>query len=224
MKETGNDVLLIDKSWAGLSHARKLGLNSYVGDILSEQIDYHLDLTPYRYILAMTKTDTYNAHICSDFARISEVITCILRNATVGREVDGFTVTGGRSLFSPAISIYDLEERMNAGHVIRKTLITKQYSYTQYLRERDDKSILLYILRTDGKIEFFTPANELQASAGDAIIALASPAKTIERVKERLDGENGETTFPYEKVEDLFRRDEKTEKPVIPGDAPLSAN
>ena len=25
-----------------------LDLNSYVGDILSEQIEYHLDLTPYR--------------------------------------------------------------------------------------------------------------------------------------------------------------------------------
>ena len=64
----------------------------------------------------------------------------------VGKEVKAFTIVGGQTLFSPAISIYDLEERMNAGHVIRKTLITKQYSYTQYLRERDDKSILLYIL------------------------------------------------------------------------------
>ncbi|NYF23416.1 sodium:proton antiporter [Sporosarcina sp. JAI121] len=224
VKETGNDVLLIDKSWAGLSRGRKLGLNSYVGDILSEQIEYHLDLTPYRYILAMTKTDTYNAHICSDFAPDLGSDNLYQTKFQVGKEVDGFTITGGQSLFSPAVSIYDLEERMNAGHGVRKTLITKQYSYTQYLRERDDKSILLYILRADGTIEFFTPENELQASAGDAIIALASPVKTIERVKERLDEENGEAAIPYEEVEDLFMRDEKTEKPVIPGDAPLSAN
>ena len=112
---------------------------------------------------------------------------------------------------------------MNAGHGIRKTVITKQYSYTQYLRERDDKSILLYILRADGTIEFFTPGIEPQATAGDAIIALTSPEKTIERVKERLDGENSETSISYEKVEDLFTREEKQVKPVIPGDAPLSA-
>ena len=60
----------------------------------------------------------------------------------------------GQSLFTPAVSIYELEERMNAGHVIRKTFITKQYSYTQYLRERDDKSILLYILHADGAMNF----------------------------------------------------------------------
>ena len=54
---------------------------------------------------------------------------------------------------------------MNAGHVIRKTMITKQYSYTQYLRERDDKSILLYILRDDDSIEFYSPDVELQAMA-----------------------------------------------------------
>ena len=87
---------------------------------------------------------------------------------------------------------------MSAGHVIRKTLMTKQYSYTQYLRERDDKSILLYILRADG-IEFFTPDIERQAFAGDAVIALTSPDKIIERVKERLDGVNSETSISYEK-------------------------
>ena len=219
VKETGNEVLLIDQSWAGLSHARKLGLNSFVGDILSEQVEYHLDLTPYRYILAMTKTDLYNAHICADFVPDLGRDNLYQTQFHVGNEADTFTITGGQSLFTPAISIYDLEERMSAGHVIRKTLITKQYSYTQYLRERDDKSILLYILRADGMIEFFTPKIELQAAAGDAIIAFTSPAKTIERVKERLEQEN----VLYEQLEVQFMEDDKTEKPTIPGEVPLSA-
>jgi len=223
LKVTGNEVLLVDQSWAGLSHARKLGLDSYVGDILSEQIEYHLDLTPYRYILAMTKTDTYNAHICSDFAPDLGSGNLYQSAFQVGIEVDGFKVAGGQLLFSPAVSIYELEERMNAGHGIRKTVITKQYSYTQYLRERDDKSILLSIHRADGTIEFFTPGVEPQATAGDAIFALSSPVKKIEKVKERLDGVNGETALSYEEVEGLFMKGEKAEKPVIPGDAPLSA-
>ncbi len=223
VKETGNEVLLIDQSWAGLSHARKLGLSSFVGDILSEHVEYHIDLTPYRYILAMTKADIYNAHICADFAPNIGSDYLFQTAFQVGNEVESFTITGGQILFSPGISIYDLEERMSAGHVIRKTLLTKQYSYTQYLRERDDKSILLYILRADGMIEFFTPEIERQAFAGDAIIALTSPAKMIERVKERLEEENGETTILYEQLEEQFMEDEKMEKPIIPGEAPLSA-
>ena len=179
VKDTGNEVLLIDQSWAGLSYARKLGLNSFVGDILSEQVEYHIDLTPYRYILAMTKSDIYNAHICADFAPDLGSDYLFQTAFQVDNDVESFTITGGHLLFSPAISIYELEERMSAGHVIRKTLLTKQYSYTQYLRERDDKSILLYILRADGMIEFFTSEIERQAFAGDAIIALTSPTKIV---------------------------------------------
>ena len=223
VKETGNEVLLIDQSWAGLSYARKLGLSSFIGDILSEQVEYHIDLTPYRYILAMTKADIYNAHICADFAPDLGSDYLFQTAFQVGNDVESFTITGGQILFSPGISIYDLEERMSAGHVIRKTLLTKQYSYTQYLRERDDKSILLYILRADGMIEFFTPEIERQAFAGDAIIALTSPAKMIERVKDRLEEENGETTILYERLEEQFMEDEKMEKPMITGEVPLSA-
>ena len=223
VKETGNDVLLSISHGQNYHLPESLDCIVYVGDILSEQIDYHFDLSPYRYMLAMTKTDMYNAHVCSDFTPDLGSKNLYQTEFNIGNEADGFTITGGQSLFSPAISIYDLEERMNVGHGIRKTLITKQYSYTQYLRERDDKSILLYILRADGAIEFFTPKTEPQAIAGDAIIALTSPEKTIERVKERLDEENSETAISYEKVEDLFIRNEKLEKPVIPGDAPLSS-
>ncbi|MFS0575955.1 sodium:proton antiporter [Sporosarcina sp. 179-K 3D1 HS] len=222
IKETGNAVMLVDQSWAGLSHARKRGLASHVGDILSEQIEYHLDLTPYRYMLAMTKVDTYNAHICTDFAPDLGREHLFQTAFHVGKDVESFHITGGQTLFTPAISIYDLEERMDSGHVIRKTLITKQYSYTQYLRERDDTSILLYIHRADGSIGFYSPDIELQAFAGDAVIALTSPSKSIERIKGRLEEENGKSTVPVEEIEEFFTEEKKPGKPNIPGDAPLS--
>lgn len=222
IKATGNAVLLIDQSWAALADARRRGLDTYVGDILSEQVDYHIDLTPYRYMLAMTKMDMYNAHVCADFTPDLGRDHLFQTAYHVGKDVEVLTFTGGKTLFSPSISIYSLEERMLAGHVIRKTLITKQYSYTQYLRERDDKSILLYILRADGSIEFFTPTVELQASAGDTIVTLTSPAKTIERVKERLEEENGDTEIPYEKLEEMFTEDSSQGKRNIPGSAPMS--
>lgn len=45
----------------------------------------------------------------------------------------------------------------------------------------------------------------------------------IERVKERLEEENGEIIIPYAQLEEQFMEDEKMEKPMIPGEAPLSA-
>ncbi len=205
VKDTGNKVRIIDRNWASLAHARKYEIDVHIGNILTEQHNYDLDLTPYRFMLAMTRSDQYNSHVCEDFI------------PTLGREhlyqtnvhINDGTATsastmGGHILFTPATSIRELEDRIKSGHVIRKTLITKQYSYTQYLRERDDKSILLYILRADKSIEFFSPEVELQAQAGDAVITLSSPIKTIERVKDRLEEENGHTEVPIEKIEELF--------------------
>ncbi|MCZ2257457.1 cation:proton antiporter [Sporosarcina sp. G11-34] len=223
IKNTGNEVLLIDRSWAGLSHVRKLGLNGYVGDILSEQLDYHIDLNPYRFMLAMTKLDTYNAHVCADFVPDIGRDHLYQTAFQATKKEEGFTITRGQLLFSPAVSIYDLEDRVNAGHVIRKTVITKQYSYTQYLRERDDKSILLYILRASGSIEFYSPEVELQAQADDAVIALTFPSKTIERAKEKLCVEGSESKIPYEEIEERFSNKEKVLKSFIPGDAPTSS-
>ena len=112
----------------------------------------------------------------------------------------------GYPLFTPATSMRELEYRINSGHVIQKTLITKQYSYTQYLRERDDKSILLYILREDRSIEFYSPDMELQAQAGDTVVNLSFPDKKVERVKERLKEEVGKTQVKKEQVEDAFHK------------------
>ncbi|WP_269053395.1 cation:proton antiporter [Sporosarcina sp. G11-34] len=204
--ETGNKVLVIDQTWVGLTHVRKHGLNGYVGDILTEQLDYQLDLTPYRFMLAMSKNDVYNAHVCEDFAPDLGRGHLFQTAYHPGNENVSVAVPSGKSLFTPSVSINELEERMNMGHVIRKTPITKQYSYTQYLRERDDKSILLYILKPDNSIEFYSTKRELQAQAGDLVISLTSPAKTIERVKERLEEENGETEIPMENLEELFMK------------------
>ncbi|MDW0108566.1 cation:proton antiporter [Sporosarcina aquimarina] len=220
IQETGNAVLLMDTSWAGLSHARKLGLSSHVGDILTEQTEYHLDLTPYRYMLAMTKADTYNAHICADFLYDVGRENLFQTSFHVGEGVESFNVTGGNTLFTPALSIYDLEERMNAGHVFRKTVLSKQYSYTQYLRERDDRSVLLYILRADGSVEFYTPITELQAAPGDTIVALSHPVKQIERAKERIAEGKGEDEVLHHQVEKRFVEESGKTKSSLPGAAP----
>lgn len=206
IEETGNKVLVVDRSWTGLAPVRKLGINGYVGDLLSERLDYQLDLSPYRFILAMAKVDSYNAHVCEDFAPDLGRNQLFQTAFHSGNENLSLVALGGQPLFTPTASISELEERVAQGHVIRKTLLTKQYSYTQYLRERDDKSILLYILREDKSIDFYTPDVEPSAQAGDAIVTLISPAKTIERVKERLEEENANTEIPIEKIEELFTK------------------
>ncbi|MHA6258909.1 cation:proton antiporter [Sporosarcina sp. CAU 1771] len=222
IKNTGNAVIVVDRSWANLAPSRQMGVNTFIGNILEEQNDYHLDLTPYRFILAMTKADIYNAHICADFVPELGRENLYQTGFHSTTETKGYGLTSGQYLFTPAVSIYQIEDRVNEGHVIRKTLITKQYSYTQYLRERDDSSILLYILRADSSIEFYSPEVELQANPGDAVLALSVPTKAIERVLDRLGEEIIGNDATYDEIKDLFTN-EKSNKAFIPGDAPVSA-
>lgn len=206
IKETNNDVLVVDRNWASLAQTRNQGVAIHIGNILTEQQDYDLDLTPYKFMLAMTRSDSYNAHVCEDFApslgreNLYQVAIPKVEEST--RKDSGI---GGHLLFTPATSIRELENRVNSGHVIRKTTITKQYSYTQYLRERDDKSILLYILRADQSIEFYSPAIELQAIAGDTVVTLSFPDTKVERVKERLQV-GKETKIETEEIKNAFHQ------------------
>lgn len=209
IQESGHAVLVVDPSWTDLSDVRKEGIPNYTGDLLSEQIEYHLDLTPYRNMLAMTKHDVYNAHVCADFGPELGRDHLFQTAFHLSGENRHSILKGGRYLFTPDLTITELENHVNAGYVIKKTHITKQYSYTQYLRERDDSSVLLYILKADGSIDFFTSDRELQASAGEAVVALASPTKTIERVKERLE-EASEAAIPFEEVEELMTAEPKS--------------
>lgn len=207
IKETNNDVLIADRNWASLAQARNHGVNIHIGNILTEQQDYDLDLTPYKFMLAMTRSDLYNAHVCEDFApslgRENLYQVAVPKSEEGTRKVSGI---GGHSLFTPATPIRELEKRVNSGHEIRKTAITKQYSYTQYLRERDDKSILLYILRADQSIEFYSEEVELQANSGDTVVTLSFPDKKVERVKERLQEGKEQSKIETAEIKDAFHK------------------
>lgn len=220
IQSTGNKVLVIDDTWANLTYARKQEVPYYQGDILLEPYDHHLDLTPYRHIAAMSKSDTLNAHVCEDFMP-EHGRDNLYQTAFHVRDEEFHPSRGGRELFVPSLSISELDNRIVSGYTIRQTKLTDQYNYTNYLRERDDETVLLYIVRHDQTIEFYTPDKEMTAAPGDTIVALVSPRQTIEKVHERVD-EATEEHVPYEVVEEKVEEsfEEEMKEKTIPGEAP----
>lgn len=83
-------------------------------------------------------------------------------------------------LFNSSANIYDLTELVLKGFVVRKTNITEQYNYTQYLDARAKDSTLLYIIRADGTLKFFTTKMELIANPGDLVVSLTPPTHILE--------------------------------------------
>nr|WP_245858789.1 sodium:proton antiporter [Chryseomicrobium excrementi] len=186
LKNDGVETLIVDSSWEHLRFARKLGIPTYRGDILSEQTEYSLDFAPYPVMIAATETDAYNALISSNF--IPEIGREMLFQTAPYRadKEDYHPSLGGIVLFDEQADIYSLNSRIVRGHVIRKTTLTDKFTEDDYFKTRPDKSLLLYIKREDGSVQFWAPKRKLTLKAGDTLVSLAPPVKEMEKAQERI--------------------------------------
>ena len=183
------EVLIMDNSFERLSGARKLGIKTAIGEVISEQDDYNVDLTPYPLMIAATESDTYNALICSNFVPVLGRKS-LFQSAPHHQDSSKISqAVGGRVLFTQNETFYHLNERISRGQIIRKTLITDQYTYTQYLRDRDEDTLLLYVLKENGELDFYIANKEMKASSGDTVVSLTPPTKEIIKVQERIEAD-----------------------------------
>ncbi|MBH0230496.1 sodium:proton antiporter [Halobacillus yeomjeoni] len=188
-------VLIADSSWERLSRARSMGIKSYHGEILSEQTEYYLDMTPYEYLIAATELDSYNALVCTtfvpEFGR-NNLFQLSLRNKEGDDLEDLVHTIGGRVLFKDGASWEELNTMVENGYVFRKTNITAQYTYQKYLDNIDEVAMLLFIKKASGKIEFYSQDSENKAEDGDVVVSLTPPSKEFERIQERLEEQRNE--------------------------------
>lgn len=180
LNEVNVPVLIVDESWRRLQKARSAGISFYHGEILSEQAEYHMDRTPYEYMIAATDDDAYNALICNTFVPEIGRNNLFQLSADTDRQLasrDYSCAIGGSILFSKEATWTSLNERLNQHYIFRKTELTARYSYEQYMEERKKEAILLLIIKSDGKILFYVKDNLLKGEEGDIIISLVPPVE-----------------------------------------------
>ncbi|NEJ26298.1 sodium:proton antiporter, partial [Rhizobium leguminosarum] len=118
LEELKIPVLLTDSSWQRLSRARSRGIASYHGEILSEQTEYYLDMTPYEYLVAATELDSYNALVCTtfvpEFGR-NNSFQLSLTNKEGDNLEDLVHTIGRRVLFEEGASWEELNARVENG-------------------------------------------------------------------------------------------------------------
>ncbi len=189
MQELNIPVLVADESWQRLNAARQMNLPVYHGEILSESTEYHLELTPYEYMIAATDDEAYNALVCSTF--VPEMGRVNLYQIAAGLERTQKTkefnkTVGGKVLFDSDAHFQALNRRAAGNYVIRKTDLTEQYSYEKYLSDRDKGSLLLFIVKQSGKLKFYTRDGSPKGEAGDKVISLVPPVKEFAKMKEKI--------------------------------------
>ncbi len=195
LQEAKVPVMVADSSWQRLHSARESGVPFYHGEILSEQTEYYLDMTPYEYLVAATELDSYNALVCTTF--VPEVGRTNLFQLTlrsrVEEDVEDLVHTiGGRILFNSDSTWEELNKRVERGEVFRKTNITEKYPFEAYIAERTEGTLLLLAIKPSGKIQFFTTESSPKVDPGDVVLSLTQPVKEYKKIQERLGEQKGQ--------------------------------
>ncbi len=192
LKKQKAPVIIVDSSWERLKLAREAGIAFYHGEMLSEQTEYHLDTIPYDYLIAATDFHSYNALVCTTFipeygrTNVFKISPYNLVDSDVNSTVDK---VGGRILFKEDVSKEELTNKISSHYKFRQTAITDQYRYKQYLEEKEDESILLYIIKPSGQIKFYSEEMRVTPENGDTVVSLTPPVKEIKKIRERIENQ-----------------------------------
>lgn len=173
-------VLVADASWKKLKLARAEGIPFFHGEILSEQTEFSLNMTPYEYLIVATEYDSYNTLVCTSFMPQfgRENIYQLRFQQDVGDELKEIHPTiGGHMLFEHTETWESLVSRLEEGFVLKNTTITEQYSYEEYMRNQDYEAIRLMVLKASGQLHFYTNDQKMNIEAGDTIMSLAPPSR-----------------------------------------------
>lgn len=182
-------VIIVDPSWRKLRHARNAGVPFYHGEILSEQTEYNLDTIPYEYLITATDNYSYNALVCTTFmpeygrTNVFKISPYLLSQHNTGDLVDK---VGGRILFNQNINMEVLISKVEEGYIFRQTAITEQYSYKEYVNDKDTATVFLYLIKPSGQIKFYSEEMRTDPGAGDLIVSLTPPHKEIQKIQKKI--------------------------------------
>jgi len=176
-------VRIIDSDWLRLRAARSAGVPLHFGEVLSEAATYHLGLSRYHYLLAVSDNDAYNAFVCTHMAPHFGRERVFQLGVREEEESDrrGFAVTArGRTLLGSGADLSGLLDRHRAGWTFQRTRLTEVYGWEQYLAGRPDGAETLFVICPGGELVVDTDGKQPPARAGDVVIGFAPPRQAAD--------------------------------------------
>ncbi|MFD2137050.1 cation:proton antiporter [Novosphingobium resinovorum] len=168
LKSLDLPVMISDASWQRLAAPRQAGIATYHGEILAETTEERLDLTQFQVLVATTENEAYNALVCNEFApEIGR--DAVYQLGGSGDDEDHRSLPEalrGRAMFAAGHGVEEIMERETAGWTFRKTRISEQFDFTDARSSLPDEADMLFVLRKDGRIRFFTHASRPTPQAG----------------------------------------------------------
>ena len=81
----------------------------------------------------------------------------------------------GRTLFDRPVTIEQLEDRFAAGATIKKTWLSSDFTYDDFLAQYGESALVLFCLNDTGSLLIATDEKEMAPRPGQKLIALIDP-------------------------------------------------
>jgi CPA1 family monovalent cation:H+ antiporter len=176
LQREGFAVVLVDTSFRNVVEARMAGLTAHCTSILSEYVQDELDLAGVGRMLALTPNDEVNSLACTECAHLfgrANVFQLPLQKAgDIGRHEPLSEHLRGRILFSQGAVYDELSRRFSAGHQVKTTKITREFTFAQFRERYGETALLLFLKNDSGELTIATAEKPLKPKPGDTLIAL----------------------------------------------------
>lgn len=176
-------VLLADSNWSNINKARKMGLNTYYGNILSEYAIDEINLNGIGKLLALTPNDEVNSLAViryKDIFGTSEVFQLAASSQAKRADQEVPDNLSGRILFNEELHFNKLATEFADGSKLQLTEIEEAPSQEDFDKNMEDHTPL-FLIKSNRDIRPYTVDFTPLPSEGDTLVYLS---ETMQKDKE----------------------------------------
>lgn len=177
LQENGFRILLADPNWSAIRAAKMKGLPAYWGNPVSVHAERHLNLVGIGHLLALSDRSEMNALVARYYRLEFEPqrIYSIRQQPSEGGNPEAHVEFkfGGRALFAEHLTYQELATRLEQGGEIRKTHLSEEFSFEEYLADETRARLPLFAIDNNENIHVFADDAEFSPASGWSILALS---------------------------------------------------
>ncbi|GAB6035476.1 sodium:proton antiporter [Fundidesulfovibrio butyratiphilus] len=174
LQKNGFPTLLADQDWTAIREAVMKGLPTYWGNPVSEHADRNLNLSGFKYLLAVSPIRELNqlaTHYYRPQFHPENVFTIRTRNQSPVEEKNR-SKYAGRYLFGGVFTYEDVLRKLREGASLKTTLLTEGFSYEEYLLQAGESRLPVFIIDPGGRLRIASQGAKTTPKAGWKVLAL----------------------------------------------------
>ncbi len=169
---------IVSRDYSKLAQARQAGLRSVTANILSDYAVKDMELPGIKSLIAGTPDGEVNASAAREFAHVlGRANVYQLARAEGGHggpsRSQAASHLNARICFQPPCTHDDLSARMDAGHQVKRTQLTSEFTLDDFRAHYGDDVVLLFLHAGD-EVTVITPGTNVPKK-GVAVVALTPP-------------------------------------------------